>query len=688
MRHLLIILFLCLSLIASGTNYYVASTGNDASADPTNPATPWKTISKVNSYWAALNFAPGDRILFNRGDVFFGGLSPSEGGTAGSPIVIGAYGTGANPVITGLETVSSWTLYKPNIYYTVIDVEGTIDLEMVLVDGEQKAMGRYPDAGSYNYIDARDLHTYIYDAALPASPTYVGGELFFLKNVGFPTLNVINDQGGDTIYYTEYTSYGNPPAVGYGYFIQEHYNTLTSNFEWYYDGDTLFMFFGSLTPGDYTVQVATVDNLVDYSNFKNYLTFENINFYGANQNAVYAYSQDYITVQNCNIEYIGSYGVRVRNSDYNTIDNCTISHCNEVGIFSNSNSHYTTVKNNLVRDIGLIVGSGYQPGGVGIVATQGNGQIIENNQVRNVTSAGINFNGENAEVRYNIVDTFALHFRDEAGIYITSNVTPGYIYNNRSIHHNMVFNGVGGSVGYYSGAANDFALGIYIDIGEDKGVKIYNNTVAHCSGAGQLLSCCQNVDVHDNVYFNTGEGLQIQDGVGVPGDPSNLELSNLNVTRNKFVAKTPAQILIWNRSDSVKQNTYGTLDSNYYARPIKDNGNFVYKYSDIDGADSLTFADWKTYSSLEAHSLNSPVAVTSTNDIYFYYNASSVNDSTIVIPMPMMDIEGKEYGSLVTLDAWESIVLLKNPSPPTTTFAVDKNGNLMKDKNGNFTKVE
>jgi len=76
------------------TNYYVAIGGNDG--DPGTEAQPWATVNKVN----ISAFNADDQILFNRGDTWSGdNLVVPSSGTAGHPIVFGAYGTGANPVI-------------------------------------------------------------------------------------------------------------------------------------------------------------------------------------------------------------------------------------------------------------------------------------------------------------------------------------------------------------------------------------------------------------------------------------------------------------------------------------------------------------------------------------------------------------------------------------------------------------
>jgi len=109
MRNLLIIPFLLFSLIASGTDYYVKSTGADGNTGLSDGQA-WQTITKVNSFWAASSFAPGDNIYFNRGDTWAGvTLVVSESGSAGSPITISAYGAGADPIITGFTTLASWT---------------------------------------------------------------------------------------------------------------------------------------------------------------------------------------------------------------------------------------------------------------------------------------------------------------------------------------------------------------------------------------------------------------------------------------------------------------------------------------------------------------------------------------------------------------------------------------------------
>jgi hypothetical protein len=123
MRTLLTIL-LFLSLNARSTTYYVSFNGGDDSrsaAQAQSSASPWKTIAKVNAMQST--FAPGDSILFKRGDTWVGEmLVPAKNGTSGSPIVYGAYGTGDNPKFSGGATIASWTSlgqHKCSIYLIV-----------------------------------------------------------------------------------------------------------------------------------------------------------------------------------------------------------------------------------------------------------------------------------------------------------------------------------------------------------------------------------------------------------------------------------------------------------------------------------------------------------------------------------------------------------------------------------------
>lgn len=62
---------------------------------------PWNTTAAVAQHGA---FRPGERILLKRGTICTGMLAPTGSGTSDAPIVIGAYGEGTRPVVSGQGT--------------------------------------------------------------------------------------------------------------------------------------------------------------------------------------------------------------------------------------------------------------------------------------------------------------------------------------------------------------------------------------------------------------------------------------------------------------------------------------------------------------------------------------------------------------------------------------------------------
>src|SRR5215831_10855701 len=99
---LLLITFIIFSEKGSATTYYFSTTDGDdsrTSAQAQSSSTPWKTITKLNSFFSSLQ--PGDQVLFKRGDVFYGSIIATKSGTSSLPFIFDAYGSGANPIIHG-----------------------------------------------------------------------------------------------------------------------------------------------------------------------------------------------------------------------------------------------------------------------------------------------------------------------------------------------------------------------------------------------------------------------------------------------------------------------------------------------------------------------------------------------------------------------------------------------------------
>lgn len=64
-------------------------------------AAPWNSLADIAAHGP---FAPGDRIQLRRGTTCTGAIRPQGSGTAAAPIVLGAYDTGALPIVNGNST--------------------------------------------------------------------------------------------------------------------------------------------------------------------------------------------------------------------------------------------------------------------------------------------------------------------------------------------------------------------------------------------------------------------------------------------------------------------------------------------------------------------------------------------------------------------------------------------------------
>ena len=95
-----------LTATTTPATFYVSTAGSNSN-NGLSPSTPFQTLSAVQNTM----LVPGDLVLLNRSNIFTGNLNLTASGTSSAPITIGAYGTGANPLLYGGSTLSGWTSY-------------------------------------------------------------------------------------------------------------------------------------------------------------------------------------------------------------------------------------------------------------------------------------------------------------------------------------------------------------------------------------------------------------------------------------------------------------------------------------------------------------------------------------------------------------------------------------------------
>src|SRR5664279_919094 len=197
MKSLLLSLlaFIIVSLTANATTYYFSASGDDAN-NGTSPSTPWKTLAKFNSIFSTKT--AGDNFLFKRGDVFYGTITINKSAVAGSPFTLGAYGTGANPVITGFTAVTAWTNLSGNIWESTNAVSTLAKCNMVVINGVNTPMGRYPSTG-YLTFQSHMATTSITSSSLNGTPNWTGAEVVVRSSQWTLDRSKIISQSGGTL---------------------------------------------------------------------------------------------------------------------------------------------------------------------------------------------------------------------------------------------------------------------------------------------------------------------------------------------------------------------------------------------------------------------------------------------------------------------------------------------------------
>jgi len=571
MKRYLTILFLFVGIALHATNYYVKTGGSDAAAG-TSDGTAWATITKVNTVWAAGTFAAGDSILFRRGDVFYGSITAGESGTSGSHISIGAYGTGAKPVLTGFTTVSSWTSYGGGIYYATVTAESTV--EMVTIGGVQYAMGRTPNEGSYYRVDELLSSTggtpYEFrDVELGATPDWTGAEVAVRKNNWIIDKCPVTDYREDTVRITHGDSFYPFVEVNSGYIFQKSLLTLDVFGEWYHDhsANRLYMYFGGETPSSYTVKASTLNRGV-YTNRFHYLTFRNVRFEGYNTETIYLYetgtSVTYQHIMDCDIMFSGGLGVRAYYPFHVEITGCTFDYTNDMAIRFDLTTHdgHNLISGNAISNTGTVFGAGSSGGGKAIYRT-GRYSIVEDNVITNTGYIPIEYSGEGTIIRNNYVDNFCYVKDDGGAIYIYNDRETG-----REVYDNIILNSTGAGT-TNSNQESTSAHGLYTD-GRSHNVTFTNNIVGNVVGAAYHGNLPQNVTLRENTFFECSEFLDLWKYDG------SYSINSMNIKKNVFVTSKikddlPAMIFYQNSTSSIYGSDpeleieyFGAIDSNYY----------------------------------------------------------------------------------------------------------------------------
>ncbi|MBD0256043.1 MAG: right-handed parallel beta-helix repeat-containing protein, partial [Cytophagales bacterium] len=606
---LTLLLFGLISTTQAATYYFSTSQGDDnrTAAQAQSPSTPWKTIAKLNAIFSTL--APGDVIMFNRGEVFEGSIVATKSGVAGNPIVFSAYGTGAWPVISSFATLSGWVSLGNGIWEAPLTTDGAT-LNLVTINDVPRAMGRYPNADApnrgYLTIDGYVSNTQITDNQLPASPNWNGAEVVIRKNRWIIDRNKITGHSGTVINYTSASFYN--AGTGYGYFIQNHAATLDSFGEWYYNKGTgkLQVHFGAAGPAGYAVKASRYETGVALRNYQ-HLSFSNLAFQGANLKTFDVNNTNGISVVGCDILFSGGDAISGTNAQNTKLENSTITHTYSTAFGLIWQCPGATVKNNVIKNTGFLAGMGqsgdftYQA-----VLAIGDNALIEGNRVEATGGAPLSFRGNNAVCKNNVVDGFAFVKDDAGAIHIWNNMADFVPFTGEKILDNLILNGTGAP----EGTPNpDLYLseGIYLD-DNSANVEVARNTVSRC-GKGLFVHNAHELDIHDNSFFDNRDWQVFMEHDNVAADKP---IRNVLFNNNVLASKDPRQGMMSLRTKDNDIAQFGTFNYNYYTRTIGGNAVAVQtitgKGTSSEVTNTYSLDRWKTVYGFEANSTeNTPL---------------------------------------------------------------------------------
>jgi len=675
MKKLILILFLLYCISGKAAIYYVSSSDGSDSDSGLTDALAWASLTKVN----ATTFTAGDQILFKRGDSWYGTLTVKQSGVSGNPITFGAYGTGANPVITGFTTVSAWTNLGGNIWESTSAVSTLSTCNMVAINGVNTAMGRWPNADTVNsgyaVIATNPSTTSITSTALSGQPDYTGGELV-LRLSYLIKRKTITSISGTTI---NYTTSNSAPAGG-GFFIQNHPSTLDQQNEWYFNPTTKKIRVYSISqPTDVKVSSLDMNILLNGTNM-GYINIDGLTLEGSNAIAMGRSGNGnvgYINVRNCFVRFNGIYGLAAQ-SNYATLENNTITDSQVIGIWVSSYTN-VTVKGNTVINTGMLRGMGdsYMGTDSGISTTNAHYLLCEGNSVTNSGYKGISFYGNYITIKNNFIDTYGVWHDDGGGIYTYTGA--GTPMTDCVVDGNIIINGQYPKDGTSNPSFPIMACGIYCDYGTQN-VEIKNNSIYKCSSYAMMIGNNQNMNIHHNTIvddFDAGSTtmnslIRVNNNEDLP-----VQGYNINFTYNTFVSLSASVYPIYLTCTQNNLDLIGTIDYNHYIVLDALTDQFYIHQPSTYGDPYMTLAQWKYFDAdNNANSQMAPKSIPLASDIEIRYNATA-SPQQVFFSFAGIDINGTQYASNPTLQPYTSLVLIKNiPNPTGENKAWGENGKI------------
>ncbi len=638
--------FQALLMADRGTIYYVSSGG-------TGNGLRMSTPMSVTSF-ASVSLQQFDKVYFNRGDSF----NLTKYNITADDVTIGAYGSGADPIIYGSTSYTSatWTSESGGYYST--------------------PLATAPKWVFKNGIEARQGES----AWIPMTANTTGTTMTALA----ATLNAFNSVEslvGVKIRHKEFAfrlSYGHT-ATGYNtgtgvitigaggvvggasgmplkLYGQKQFSTLEG--DWWYDDTNDKLWIKTVaTPSGTNIRVCTEDSAF-------FVTGDRCTITGLEFTQYYRAAVETTTANNLTLNnYVhdirtNGYWLSLNSSGYDIsgeIERCGLNGiC--MGAISDSSLHDLEIHE--ISDVTTqgnigwpIDGAWLKTGGCAVACNFQTGETdplpdtitCTNLNFYNLGYCGLLMIGRNWTVTNSVIHDFCKSWVDGGGLYSVYQTAFGTGGSGNNLYEDcIVYNGIGNYAGIV-GPDQSIAAGVYMDNGCNN-IEVRNVTVYSCMFAGIFTNNnSEELKLYDCFLYNNGVG-SIQSGANVvfheapdvTNDPNFLN-NYKNVMEGCIIisdssTQVYAVLSVSNGpSANASYNPFvsGNCDNNIYISQYKfDLNNYLFKHSVLmfSSHTTIAFAAWKTRISDDAASvlkgfyLDYTAPTLPIEDLYFYPN--------------------------------------------------------------------
>lgn len=705
--------------VNNGTVYYVSSSGGNDANTGLSAATALKTIAKVNT----LNLQPGDQVLFKCGDTWQAEmLEITRSGSDGNPIVYSSYPANCDnqPVLAGSQPIGGWTPFSGRIFVADLTAGANagkfaLGINQLFRADTRLPLGRWPNIagsldGGYATIDSAPAANQLVDNELPAQ-NWTGARVH-IKGMRWYLLNreVTGANGTQLTLNTNADCWGGT-CQGWGYFINNHLQTLDQDGEWYYDAATrkVYLYSDQAITEPIAGSVILADNdrswggiLLgkDLADAISYVTVENFavqNWYRhgiASPTNWRNRENSYVILRNNTIRDVDGIGISLATWVFDAQDgqdgwrggnnlqvlNNSIEGANHKGIDTYSKA--SLFADNVIRNIGLIanlgasgMGCGIEAGGgfctedgagirikVDKAADAGNNNTVRYNRLERIAHNGIDVFGHTNILEYNLIRE-ACYAKGDCGAIRTfggNDLGSTSVYD-ITIRNNVIVDTIGNTDGSNQEYRPLFGIGLYIDH-YSRDVVAVGNTIIGATIDGILYQDSTGT-IQNNTLYGNNAGSMFRGQVGLYNGPTVIAQFSGNTL---YSIQPQARTLIADNRDRLQ-----AADSNYYFQP------YLVKQIWADGEKS--FAEWQTYSGKDGSSKTNWFTQEAEAEPLsaIFYNDSKQPRTVDLGNVAYVDLERNAVVGSITLQPFTSRVLVRTgeaPRQPTLTISNDGTG--------------